>query len=97
MVSDYNGGICITDFFCKYNKKYNQKPNLDSVNGYMVINLFADLRKKCGVDASCYVERLNSGKSYDGILGDIKFSDYMREGDIYLKTVSGGKFMSLSK
>ncbi len=81
----------------KYVNKYNQEPNLDSVNGYMAINLFANLRKDCGTDAKCYVEKINSGKKYEGILGDVEFADYMRVGDIFLKTISNGKFIPLSR
>lgn len=85
------------DFAKKYIQKYNQEPNIDSVNGYIVVNLFASLREDCGLDSSCYLRHLNLGDSYSSILGDVKFSDFMREGEIFIKTVKESKFVLVEK
>lgn len=83
------------EFKNKYKLKYNQEVNLDSVNGYNVVNLIAQLSENCDEDASCMVGKVNSGESYSGILGDIKFKDYSLDGNTYLKTISNGKFIAL--
>lgn len=83
------------EFEAKYVVKYGEKVNLDSVNGYDVVMLYGQLIEECGDDSVCMVQKLNSGSVYTGILSDMKFKDYMKDGEFYLKTISDGAFVSL--
>jgi branched-chain amino acid transport system substrate-binding protein len=79
----------------KYKAKYGENPETYAISAYESIKLVAQLNKDCDQDAKCMVEKLNSGKSYSGLIGNGKmsFKNNARDVPIYLKTIKDLQFV----
>ena len=82
-------------FASRYVQEHGEDPDPYAVNGYETISLIGSLLEDCGNNPACMIDSLNSGKSYESITGTIRFKDFIRDGQIYLKSIENGSFVYL--
>jgi branched-chain amino acid transport system substrate-binding protein len=79
----------------KYKAKYGEDPETYAISAYESVMLVGQLNKDCKEDVKCMIAKLNSGKAYTGLIGDMKFKDNARDVPVYMKAVQNGQFVFL--
>ena len=85
----------VLDFEQKYNKKFNEMPDVFASNSYDAIHLQADAYVSCKGDTACMSDWLSKVKNYDGVSGSITVNptDHSVTKPNIFKMVKDGKFV----
>lgn len=91
-----SGEVAVKSFVDAFSKKYGSEPTLYSANGYDLVNLAVDMKRKHGDNVASAMADLKQRQDIKGAAGTFRF---LASGDVQrpiaIKTVQSGEYKTL--